>query len=77
MTFGTFAALYNILMRFNRYKNEDNVLTPEGFTELIQSNVLFFKDNIWSWIFNIYLFMWDSIFEKKIKELIDEDYISI
>jgi len=29
MTFMTFAGLYNILMRFNKFKNEDDALGEE------------------------------------------------
>lgn len=35
MTFGTFAGLYNILMRFNKFKNEDGNLGREEFIELL------------------------------------------
>jgi len=39
MTFSTFAALYNILVRFNKFKNDAGVLTRDAFTLLIKDNV--------------------------------------
>lgn len=35
MSFGTFAALYNLLMRFNKFKNDDDALGREEFIELL------------------------------------------
>jgi len=35
MTFGAFAGLYNLLMRFNKFKNEDELLGRDEFLELL------------------------------------------